>query len=167
MANEQYLTKLRDPRWQKKRLEVLERDNWTCQLCGDKQSTLTVHHRYYTKGAEPWDYPGECLVTLCENCHEDEFEARADALHLLMSVLQKSPIYAADIYDLAHAIELINPRRPARTEVYNILLSIILVCKDQSFRNECLDSQLRAHPTLYKHLLRAYEQACPQAKDGE
>lgn len=67
-----YSEKLRDPRWQKKRLEILDRDNWTCQNCGDEKSTLHVHHLDYEKGLEPWDYEDEYLQTLCETCHEGE-----------------------------------------------------------------------------------------------
>ena len=33
-----YSEKLKDPRWQKKRLEILERDNFRCQYCGDKNA---------------------------------------------------------------------------------------------------------------------------------
>jgi hypothetical protein len=65
----QYSEKLRDPRWQKKRLKILERDGFTCQDCGDKDSPLHVHHVYYVKGREPWDYPQFSLRTLCEECH--------------------------------------------------------------------------------------------------
>lgn len=65
-----YAEKLRDPRWQKKRLEVMERDGFTCQNCGDKESTLNVHHWYYAAGNDPWDYPDEALATLCEDCHD-------------------------------------------------------------------------------------------------
>jgi hypothetical protein len=35
-----YSDKLKDPRWQKKRLEVFERDGWCCQCCGDSESPL-------------------------------------------------------------------------------------------------------------------------------
>jgi hypothetical protein len=66
-----YYAKLKDPRWQKKRLEILSRDSFTCRLCDDKESTLHVHHIRYAKGADPWDYPDDCLVTLCESCHEE------------------------------------------------------------------------------------------------
>jgi len=65
-----YSEKLRDPRWQKKRLKVLERDYWTCQECGDKTTTLHVHHRKYIKGRNPWEYDDDVLITLCETCHE-------------------------------------------------------------------------------------------------
>jgi hypothetical protein len=62
-----YADKLRDPRWQKRRLEIMERDGWTCLGCGDKTNTLTVHHLVYT--GEPWDAPANHLETLCEECH--------------------------------------------------------------------------------------------------
>lgn len=65
-----YADLLKDPRWQKKRLEVMERDNFTCQSCGDTKSTLNVHHAYYEKGKKPWEYPDNTLITWCEKCHE-------------------------------------------------------------------------------------------------
>jgi hypothetical protein len=68
-----YLEKLKDPRWQKKRLEIFQRDDFTCQKCGDKQSMLHVHHWTYLPNIEPWDYPGCLLATLCNTCHGFEF----------------------------------------------------------------------------------------------
>lgn len=67
-----YSEKLRDPRWQKKRLKILERDNWECQYCCEKTKTFHVHHLYYEHGREPWEYPDESLKTLCFECHEWE-----------------------------------------------------------------------------------------------
>lgn len=63
-----YAEKLQDPRWQKLRLEILNRDNWSCRYCGDTSVTLHVHHRHYF-GNNPWDTPPECLDTLCKDCH--------------------------------------------------------------------------------------------------
>lgn len=63
-----YSEKLQDPRWQRKRLEVLNRENFTCQSCGDKEHTLHVHHLAYKKN--PWDVPLEDLECLCGWCHE-------------------------------------------------------------------------------------------------
>lgn len=80
MAKTAYFEKLRDPRWQRKRLEVMQRDEFTCQSCFDSGSTLNVHHRVYIKGNEPWDYPVENLVTLCESCHSDEGQV-SQAIH--------------------------------------------------------------------------------------
>lgn len=48
----------------------MQRENFTCQCCGDKDSTLNVHHTYYEKGAMPWEYPSESLRCFCEICHE-------------------------------------------------------------------------------------------------
>jgi len=66
-----YSDKLKDPRWQKKRLEILERDEWECTNCGDGKSTLHIHHQYYEKATDPWDYPDYCYTTLCEICHKE------------------------------------------------------------------------------------------------
>jgi hypothetical protein len=72
----QYSELLKDPRWQKKRLEILQRDNWTCQICYDTESMLVVHHRKYLDNTLPWDYPNNILVTLCESCHQCETNGR-------------------------------------------------------------------------------------------
>lgn len=72
MVNESYSEKLKDPRWQKKRLEILNRDGWTCKKCGAKDKTLHVHHIFYSPGKDPWEIRNGFLVTLCEDCHELE-----------------------------------------------------------------------------------------------
>lgn len=67
-----YSELLKDPRWQKKRLEIMERDNWSCLKCGcglNDGTPLNVHHKYYRKGRAPWEYDDSCYVTLCEKCH--------------------------------------------------------------------------------------------------
>jgi 5-methylcytosine-specific restriction endonuclease McrA len=68
-----YKEKLKNPKWQKKRLKVLERDNWSCQNCFTKNENLQVHHKtYVTTIQNPWDYPDLLLITLCDKCHEEE-----------------------------------------------------------------------------------------------
>lgn len=57
----------KSPKWQKKRLLILERDGWQCCSCGDTESTLHVHHAAYH--GMPWDTPDDFLQTLCETCH--------------------------------------------------------------------------------------------------
>lgn len=64
-----YSEKLRDPRWQRKRLEILQKYNFKCEACWSGEDTLHVHHTYYVKGREPWEYPDSSLEVLCENCH--------------------------------------------------------------------------------------------------
>lgn len=63
-----YSEKLKSPKWQKLRLAVLNRDEFTCRLCKDTETTLNVHHTKYTTN-KPWNEPIEHLVTLCEHCH--------------------------------------------------------------------------------------------------
>lgn len=63
-----YSDKLKDPRWQRRRLEVMKRDEFQCVCCGDDKSTLNVHHLEYNRN--PWDTPIEKLETLCGSCHE-------------------------------------------------------------------------------------------------
>lgn len=63
-----YTSKLKDPRWQKKRLQILDRDNFTCQYCTDTETELHIHHTKYTS-QNPWEAKLEDLITLCKHCH--------------------------------------------------------------------------------------------------
>jgi len=64
-----YTQKLRDPRWQKKRLIILERDQFRCVICNDNKEELQVHHKRYFRGLEPWEYEDVYLESLCSTCH--------------------------------------------------------------------------------------------------
>ncbi|RKX33291.1 MAG: hypothetical protein DRP64_21040 [Verrucomicrobia bacterium] len=66
-----YSRRLADPRWQRKRLEIMSRDGFACLCCGSEDRTLHVHHKRYARnGGKPWSVPSEWLETLCEECHE-------------------------------------------------------------------------------------------------
>lgn len=71
MKNNSYSKKLKSPLWQKKRLEIMKRDNFQCQLCLDTETTLNVHHKQYINGNDPWEYDNDFLITLCEDCHRE------------------------------------------------------------------------------------------------
>ena len=64
-----YNEKLRSPLWQRKRLEILQRDGFSCVRCGDNKENLQVHHIKYIRGKEPWEYENDCLEALCSTCH--------------------------------------------------------------------------------------------------
>lgn len=70
-----YLAKLKDPRWQKKRLEIFERDFFLCQHCMGGDETLHVHHLKYS--GDPWECEDKFLITLCETCHKREEEQKS------------------------------------------------------------------------------------------
>jgi hypothetical protein len=95
-----YAEKLKDPRWQKKRLKIFERDGWKCQCCLLSDSTLHVHHLRYITGKDPWEYPDYLLITLCCECHQNETEFANDELALLFKCLQERHYFWCDIYNL-------------------------------------------------------------------
>ena len=70
MAKPTYWELLRHPKWQRKRLAIMERADFKCENCDNDDETLNVHHSYYEKGLMPWDYPDESLHCLCETCHK-------------------------------------------------------------------------------------------------
>lgn len=65
-----YQQKLLDPRWQRKRLEILNRASFKCEMCGSDSDTLHVHHGYYERGLDPWEYESDTLHCLCAGCHD-------------------------------------------------------------------------------------------------
>jgi hypothetical protein len=65
-----YTDLLKHPKWQRKRLEIMQRADFKCEECDNDEVTLNVHHSYYKKDHAPWEYPNESLHCLCENCHE-------------------------------------------------------------------------------------------------
>src|SRR5271154_210590 len=90
--------KLRDLRWKKKRIEVLERDGECCQAIDEngiqccktqKHEELQIHHRNYTT-ANPWDEPSDNLVTLCDKHHKQEQFALGKAAREVSFALMKS-----------------------------------------------------------------------------
>lgn len=72
MTPQSYSELLLDPRWKKKRLEIIKRDRFECSSCGRIFTQLNVHHKRYIYGVDPWDYNNEDLITLCVNCHREE-----------------------------------------------------------------------------------------------
>ncbi len=67
-----YSEKLRDPRWQRRRLEIMQLAHFQCESCAANNRTLNVHHVEYRAGADPWEYGDGDLECLCELCHESK-----------------------------------------------------------------------------------------------
>lgn len=100
-----YYELLKDPRWQKKRLEILNRDEFTCQYCGDNESTLHVHHKYYDNKLKPWEYENKFLITFCETCHKDEEDQLKLSFQVFYNAFRKSPFLAHDLITLSECFE--------------------------------------------------------------
>jgi hypothetical protein len=94
-----YGDRLKDPRWQRKRLEILSRDEWACQQCYEKEGQLHVHHLIYSNG-DPWDIEDKYLTTLCEDCHEYEHRQLPHAEAALKSALRGHGFLSDDIVNI-------------------------------------------------------------------
>jgi len=112
-ARQNYAAERLDPRWQKKRLEIMQRDEFKCTECGDEKSTLNVHHRYYVKNRDVWDYPAFSLVTLCEGCHSTAHTKLADDEESTMSeweagigILAEGKDWPADFWRLGELLAI-------------------------------------------------------------
>jgi len=111
-----YSEKLRDPRWQKRRLEILARDKFECQQCGATDKTLHIHHKAYLPKTEPWDHPDWLLETLCAECHGEQPGLWNAASHDFCLVLQRAGVSPFDLSDLVIHIAHGVPRLPAEKE---------------------------------------------------
>lgn len=105
-----YSEKLRDPRWQKKRLCVMQRDGFACRDCGDADSTLHVHHCHYEKG-EPWQTDERFLLTLCADCHDHRGDIEHDLKSIFADALASTPVGALSAVIELHGSQAVDTFR--------------------------------------------------------
>ncbi len=86
-----YTEQLKDPRWQRRRLECFEAANWRCQHCNRADQSLHVHHVHYIKNRAPWEYPDDYLVVLCNEHHSERHELEDRLVSSLMVKLRLVP----------------------------------------------------------------------------
>lgn len=103
MKPKTYTQNLLSQKWEKKRAAIRERDNNTCQNCGDTNQ-LQVHHCYYESGLKPWEYPDESLITLCNDCHVRATYGLHNLVEELEYTLRKKGITAFDFKAIIVAI---------------------------------------------------------------
>jgi hypothetical protein len=101
----EYSKLLLDPRWQKKRLEILNRDEWICQYCFADERTLHVHHKYYIYNKKPWEYDNNVLITLCDSCHSAEGGHIKYAQQQLLRAFARRGFLSLQLYKIAEALE--------------------------------------------------------------
>lgn len=118
----QYSEKLKDPRWQKIRLQVFERDEWTCQSCGSKERNLQVHHLKYFSGKDPWEYELHFLITYCDQCHETEHLIGDQIRGILHELIDADKIFIRPLAQINHLIEHYEPFYPLLKEFLNTCL---------------------------------------------
>ena len=93
-----YKDQIKDPRWQKKRLEILELYGFQCTNCQTKETSLHVHHFKYKTNHKIWEYNEDELTVLCEDCHK--------TLHTYKKRIEDS--VPNDIYILGKVANLLN-----------------------------------------------------------
>lgn len=111
-----YAEKLKDPRWQRKRLSVMERDHWRCRICGDKDTTLNVHHLYYE--GEPWEVPDDALLTVCAPCHEEETATRYQTERRLIKAVRRFGLSNEEVDWFSDRLELFAEMLGEHRKVY-------------------------------------------------
>ena len=70
--------------WQDKRDEILQRDNYECQMCKDKgryTSATTVHHIKHYKYCPELALTDSNLVSLCDACHNVVHPEKLESVH--------------------------------------------------------------------------------------
>lgn len=108
-----YFELLKDPRWQRKRLEIMERDWFACRICGDDKTTLNVHHQFYLSKLKPWEYENDTLMTLCEPCHK--FAGKLmDKLRRSLSRLD--PVYLIKVLKYVDKVVASQPKTVRRVQ---------------------------------------------------
>jgi hypothetical protein len=108
-TNQTYSEKLKSPLWQMKRLEIFQRDNWTCVSCSRHCPTLLltmhVHHIKYLPNLEPWEYDNSFLATYCELCHNTEHLIGDQINESLVDLIRQNKIFIKQVSQLAVLIE--------------------------------------------------------------
>lgn len=133
-----YAEKLRDPRWQKMRLEILQRDNWTCQKCKDKETELQIHHKYYIGWKDPWDCDPKTLITLCKDCHEEE-EGCKDLQKSIVNTLLDAGFFNKD-FDYFSAIISSAYEKMGKDPLDSLLLTLAM---DDKFSQALIEFHAR------------------------
>jgi hypothetical protein len=134
-----YTTKLRDPRWQDKRKEILDRDGHECVDCKihlerypeDTEKfagrILDVHHKYYESGNDPWEYPNEAFITLCRNCHEEETRVLKEVQPSLIQVLRRGGVRAGTIMYLTSMLSVLRKYPESGDDIIRALAMTVFV----------------------------------------
>lgn len=125
----QYSDKFLNPKWQKFRLAIFERDGFMCVRCDDNKSTLHAHHTYYEDfGRDPWDYDEDCVITLCEECHSQEHKYLKQVNKQLLNTISSTGISWENKVCLAAAFEMLPKKLPV--DFWDVMMAVFL---DDSF----------------------------------
>ena len=140
MKKQDYAKERLDSRWQKKRLEILGRDDFKCRECDNEENnTLNVHHAYYVKGRRCWEYPSFSLSTLCSKCHKDKHapaEEEGDWLEewevVFKFITGDDPLGTWAAWKFATQIEIAAKAGYSRRDIFDTIVKSLLVFKKEA-----------------------------------
>lgn len=114
-----FFAQYNDPRWQRRRLQVMESVGFQCENCGSKDTTLNVHHKRYRGDQKPWEYEDWELACYCEKCHKkwhDSMESLKDTIALsfnpgelfefqrIAAMIEFTPFCTTDLYAVTETV---------------------------------------------------------------
>lgn len=134
MNRDAFLAMFRDPRWQKKRLEIMERDCFACAECGDETNNLQVHHICYEKDSKPWEYDDMSLITLCDSCHQEEHNERMNYYTMLTKELAFAGATRGVIQGIA--VDIYEARKKGY-DARTISLAISFALRNEKYMSDC------------------------------
>jgi hypothetical protein len=106
---ENFFLQYKNPLWQRKRLEIMKRDDFACQSCGDTETTLNVHHTSpYRKNTKIWEYENDELITLCANCHQEISEYIDTCKLIITSNCGESVTIAKEMTEIIEEIDTVS-----------------------------------------------------------
>lgn len=97
----------------------MEIDNFKCAICGEGEATLNVHHLFYDKNRNYWDYEDHQLITLCEDCHKAA-HCFDESFHDIIIELKRKGISSIELYNLLHGLSVDLYRNPDNAITENI-----------------------------------------------
>ena len=102
-----YKDDLKTGHWQKRKFEVVEKANWTCEDCGaGKEKQLQVHHTAYIADKKIWEHGDAFLMCLCDTCHKSRQAIENEMRYQLGRATRGMPPVSLDLFfwDLAKLV---------------------------------------------------------------
>ena len=138
---ERYKDLLNHPKWQKRRLEIMQSHDFKCQICKDDEETLHIHHIKYKNcwyrkdtPADPWDYADQEMQCLCETCHSlahmDSKKIRLSAELNAEKIAQCHKVYGAFNDHKKHNIAKLSEQEYVE---YNKLIMAVVAAESAIF----------------------------------